>query len=71
MPQARPMPCIGPRCLELRIKDKSAVWRIFCRVDTDSVLMVAVLAKKTRQTPQAVIKICVERLRAYDRLMEG
>ena len=57
--------------MELRIKDKAAEWRVFCRVDADAILMVAVLAKKTQQTPQAVIKMCVERLKAYDRLVKG
>jgi phage-related protein len=71
MPQARPMPTLGTRCLELRIKDKATEWRIFCRVDPDAVLMVHVLAKKTRQTPDAVIKLCVGRLKTYDRLTKG
>lgn len=68
LPHARPMPCIGPRCLELRVKDKNAEWRIFCRVDTDAVLMVHVLMKKTQATPKSVIGLCVERLKAFDRL---
>jgi phage-related protein len=66
-PHARPMPGIGPRCLELRVKDKSAEWRIFCRVDADAVLMIHVLAKKTRATPKAVIVLCKKRLEEYDR----
>lgn len=28
MPHARPMPSIGPGCLELRVKDAGAEWRI-------------------------------------------
>jgi phage-related protein len=71
LPQARPMPCIGIRCLELRVKDKAAEWRIFCRVDPDAVLMVHVLAKKTQQTPKPVIHLCVSRLKAYDRITKG
>lgn len=27
MPQSRPMPHIGPRCRELRIKDEGSAWR--------------------------------------------
>jgi phage-related protein len=71
LPQARPMPCIGTRCLELRVKDRSAEWRIYCRVDPDAVLMVHVLAKKTQQTPKAVINLCMLRLKAYDRIARG
>ena len=65
-PHARPMPDIGTRCLELRIKDKTAEWRLFCRVDADAVLMVHVLAKKTRETPKTVIALCKKRLVEYD-----
>ena len=71
LPQARPMPCIGARCLELRVKDRSAEWRIFCRVDPDAVLMVHVLAKKTQQTPKSVINLCMMRLKVYDRITRG
>ncbi len=71
MPRARPMPTVGARCLELRVKDKAAEWRIFCRVDPDAVLMVHVLAKKPPQTPKAAISVCVVRLKAYDRLTKG
>ena len=66
-PHARQMPDIGLRCLELRIKDKMAEWRIFCRVDVDAILMVHVMAKKTRTTPKAVIELCKKRLAEYDR----
>jgi len=70
-PSARPMPDIGSRCLELRVKDKTAEWRIFCRVDVDVVLMVHVLAKKTRTTPKAVIDLCKKRLMEYDQRVGG
>ena len=71
LPQARPMTCIGARCIELRVKDKTAEWRIFCRVDSDAVLMVHVLMKKTQKTPKSVIDLCVERLKAFDRITKG
>jgi phage-related protein len=71
LPQARPMTCIGVRCLELRVKDKTAEWRIFCRVDPDAVLMVHVLMKKTQQTPRTVINLCRERLKTFDRVTKG
>ena len=66
MPQARMMPSIGRRCLELRIKDKTAEWRILCRIDDDVVLMVHVFPKKTQQTPKSVIDVCKKRLKDYD-----
>jgi len=66
LPHARPMPDIGQRCLELRVKDKSAEWRIFCRTDVDAILMIHVLAKKTRTTPNAIIALCKKRLEAYE-----
>lgn len=71
MPHARPMPDIGARCLELRVKDKSAEWRIFCRIDTDAILMIHVLKKKTEKTPKSVIDLCIERLKSYDRITKG
>jgi len=55
--------------LELRIKDKSAEWRLFCRADKDAVLLLRVLSKKTRETPQTVIDLCVARLKAFDARM--
>ena len=70
-PSARPMPEIGSRCLELRVKDKMAEWRVFCRVDADAVLMVHVMAKKTRTTPRNVLELCKKRLAEYDRNVGG
>jgi hypothetical protein len=36
MPQSRPMPTIGRRCHELRIRDENQTWRIVYRVDEDA-----------------------------------
>ena len=66
MPQSRPMPVIGPRCHELRVKDVSGEWRIIYRIDPDAVLIVEVFQKKTRETPQQMIENCRRRLREYD-----
>ena len=66
MPVARPMPDIGRRCLELRIADRNATWRVICRVDADAVLVVYSFAKKTQATPKAVIDLCKKRLALYD-----
>ena len=66
MPHARPMPSIGPRCQELRIRDRDHTWRFIVRVDPDAVVLAEVFSKKTRATPKTVIETCQRRLRAYD-----
>lgn len=66
MPHSRPLPTIGPRCHELRIRDGGHNWRIVYRVDTDAVLVAEVFAKRTRQTPKRVMDACQRRLRDYD-----
>ena len=70
MPQAEPLPVIGPRCGALRIRDAGSNWRIVYRVDADAVLVVEVYAKKTRQIPATVVKRCRQRLARYDELAE-
>ena len=66
LPHSRPMPVIGPRCHELRVKDKSAEWRIIYRLDADAAVIADVFYKKTRTTQSQVIETCQRRLRAYD-----
>lgn len=66
MPHSRPMPNIGPRCHELRVKDARAEWRIIYRIDPDAILVVEVFAKKSREIPDQIIKTCRRRLREYD-----
>ena len=66
MPHSRPMPSIGPRCHELRVRDDAHNWRIIYRIDENSILIVDVFTKTSRQTPQAVIHKCRSRLRRYD-----
>ncbi len=66
MPHSRPMPDIGRRCQELRIEDGDSIWRVFYRTDPDAVLILGVLQKKSRTTPQEVIDSCKGRLAAYD-----
>jgi phage-related protein len=70
MPHSRPMPSIGPRCHELRVRDEDQNWRIIYRIDTDIIVIVEVFTKDTRQTPQRVIDTCKRRLRAYDETVE-
>jgi phage-related protein len=69
LPHSRPMPVIGPRCHELRINDESGTFRIMYRADTDAVVILDVLKKKTEQTTQSTIETCRRRLREYDQLI--
>ena len=71
MPHSRPMPEIGPRCHELRVKDAGAEWRIMYRADPDAVLVLDVFTKKTRTTPANVTRNCTRRLRDYDTAAKG
>lgn len=66
MPHSRPMPVVGARCHELRVRDAEADWRIVYRADPDAVVILAVFSKKTRTTPKTVFDACVRRLREYD-----
>lgn len=66
MPDARPMPSIGERCHELRVPDGDVAWRIICRIDPDTVVIVEVFQKTTRTTPKHVIQTCQWRLKRFD-----
>ena len=66
MPHSRPMPAIGRGCHELRVRDRTANWRIIYRTDADAIVIGEVFAKKTRTTPKDVITICQRRFREYD-----
>jgi phage-related protein len=66
MPHSRPMPTIGPRCHEWRVKDAGHEWRLVYRADPDAVVIAEVFAKTTPRTPERVISDCKRRLRMYD-----
>lgn len=66
MPQSRPMPSIGPRCHELRVRDHAHSWRIVYRIDPDAIVIADVFAKKTRETPIQALRNSKERLGRYD-----
>jgi phage-related protein len=68
MPTSRPMPGIGPRCHELRIRDAAMnlSWCIIYRIDDDAVVIGDVFAKKTQKTPQKCIDACRRRFDWYD-----
>ena len=66
MPQAEPLPGVGPRCGALRVRDAEHNWRIMYRVDSDAVLVVEVYSKKSRKIPDEVFERCKRRLKQYD-----
>jgi phage-related protein len=66
MPQAEPLPDVGPRCGALRVRDAEHNWRIMYRIDTDAVLILEVYPKKTPKIPGDVIERCHRRLKLYD-----
>jgi phage-related protein len=71
MPHSRPMPSIGKRCHELRIRDVGQNWRLIYRIDEDAILILEVFNKTTRATPISVIENCKKRLKLYDTDIEG
>jgi phage-related protein len=66
MPVSRPMPSIGPRCHELRVRDAEANWRVLYRIDADAIVIAVIFSKKTQATPKAMIDLCKRRLNTYD-----
>ena len=66
MPVSRPMPEIGDRCHELRIKDRDSDWRIVYRLDKDEIVVIHIFRKKTRKTPRLVLDTCRHRLKRFD-----
>ncbi|MFN8390215.1 MAG: type II toxin-antitoxin system RelE/ParE family toxin [Bdellovibrionota bacterium] len=68
MPDSRPMPSIGHRCHEIRVRDAetSKNWRIIYRVDSDAIVIASVFAKKSQRTPDHVVSVCRKRLSTYD-----
>jgi phage-related protein len=70
LPQSRPMPSVGPRCHELRVRDENKNWRIVVRIDADAIVIAEVFAKTTQKTPKHVIEACRRRLKRYDEAVE-
>jgi phage-related protein len=70
LPHSRPMPSIGQRCHELRVRDAEHNWRIIYRIDPDAIVIADVFTKTTQQTPRWVIAACKRRLRHYDNVTE-
>ena len=66
MPHSRPMPSVGARCHELRVRDEHRNWRIVYRIDDDAIVIAKVFQKTSRQTHSSVREVCQRRLRDYD-----
>ena len=66
MPLSRPMPSIGARCHELRVRDGSRQWRLVYRTDPDAILVVGLFSKTTQKTPKQILDRCRMRLRRYE-----
>jgi phage-related protein len=67
LPYSRPMPVVGPRCHELRIRDLNRNWRIVYRIDKDVIIVVLVFPKTAQATSMKDIRACKSRLSDYDR----
>ncbi len=50
---------------------QAVTWRIVYRIDADAILVTAVFAKKTEQTPKREIDNCKARLAKYDADTKG
>lgn len=69
LPHSRPMPSIGRRVHELRIRDEDSTWRIIYRIDGGAIVIGEVFQKKSQQTPQSVIRTCKARYAGYDEVV--
>ena len=65
-PQADPMPEIGPRCWELKVRDRNVFWRVIYRIDLDAIVVALIFSKKTRKTPNEFIELARRRFAEYD-----
>ena len=66
MPLSRPMPSIGPRVHELRVRDEGKQWRLIYRTGADAILVVDLFRKSTQKTSKLALDRARRRLRAYD-----
>ena len=68
MPLSRPMPSIGRGVRELRLKDRSGIYRvIYALVAASGVYLLHAFMKKTQATPQHNIEVAKKRLREVSR----
>jgi len=60
------MPGIGPGCHELRVADEKTAHRLFYAVRPDAIVILGLVTKKSRTTPQSILKSCSARLRRFE-----
>jgi phage-related protein len=64
MPLSRPMPSVGTGVEELRVRDRSGVYRVFYYTKlADSILVFHAFGKKTQKTPPNEIALAQKRLK--------
>ncbi len=66
MPHSRPLPSIGPRCHEIRVRDENRIWRVVYRLDPNAIVIAGVFSKTTRRTSKHDIDDCQRVLKRYD-----
>ena len=68
MPYSRPLPTVGPRCHELRVKDASHEWRVIYRIDPIHIIVAHVFAKKGKSMQQREFAKAKKILAVFDSL---
>lgn len=64
MPLSRPMPSIAPGVAELRIRDRSGIYRTFYYVNSPrGILVFHAFVKKTQTTPKHELDLANKRLK--------
>ena len=66
MPASRPLPSVGKRCHELRVRDENINWRVVYRIDATRIVIASVFAKQSKTQQQLEFTKCKARLKAYD-----
>jgi phage-related protein len=66
MPDVRTMPSIAKGCSEIRLKDPSGMFRVFCVIESEEGIFVFhAFKKKAEQTPQKEIETAQKRLKVF------
>jgi phage-related protein len=64
MPLSRPMPALGSGAAELRIRDRTGVYRTFYVVKVvEAIIVFHAFMKKTQKTPEAEVVLAKKRLK--------
>lgn len=66
LPHSRPLPALGPRVHELRVRDAGHNWRVVYRTDPDAIVIAAVFAKTSVAGQRREFENAVRRLTRYD-----